>query len=201
MIGFLFRQRPAISAAGEVLDDPPRALRRLFPAHEDALPAFGRRGSGLERPHNIDVIDEQHPPPVQIDVVPRILNIGKFREGRAEEVLSRLHLDPRDGFAVRVLIIDVAFDDIGEDLRAVESHHHLHGRICLAVLFGQLQLFGFGEIPFAAELLLPRARRIPRAIISHAHAKLVFRVGGETEAPINCAAIRVRQSIGSGIIL
>src|SRR5258706_7048054 len=36
-IGFLFRKRPAIGAAGKMIDDPPRAIRRRSEEHTSEL--------------------------------------------------------------------------------------------------------------------------------------------------------------------
>ena len=137
------RHRAPIGALHQAAQDRPRALRSLLAADEDLLVALGRRGARIERPDDVEVIDEEPAAHVGIDVLQRAVEVRQLRVRRTDEALARLHGRTRRELALRISERAGAFDDRRDHLRAVDRQYQLARRRGLSRGFvARLQFFG-----------------------------------------------------------
>ena len=137
------RHRAPIGALHQAAQDRPRALRRLLAADEDLRVALGRRRARIERPDDVEIVDEEAAAHIGIDVLQRVVEVRQLRVRRTDEALARLHRRARRELALRISERAGAFDDRRDHRRAVDRQYQLARRRGLSRGFvARLQFFG-----------------------------------------------------------
>ena len=208
--------RPAVRAAGQVLDHLARAflvvLNSSVPADEDALVAGGWGRARVERADDVDVVDVQDPPAVVHHVVARIVDVGDVGIRDAEVAHPGRHRHARDELPALVAEGVASLDELLAEHLAVERRHHRHRRLAPPGVLDEAGEAFLGrharfERPVAPVALLRLDRsagdELPPAVavVGGAEAQLVLGVPREEVRAVQGAPHRVGKDVRAGQVV
>ena len=193
-LNLFFHPRTPEPAPSQVLHNLP-GTRRIFPTANKQLRVARRmRRRRVIRPQNLHKLARHPPPPVRVQIRPRIHRIRVLREVHLNPMLARRQMDLSHRWCPRVVVRLIALNNLPDNLLAVHINIQLNRRFILPMNLAHLGNLRHRQSssPSTRPKILTRS---PPAPVRNPELQRVIRLHREAINTIQSAPNRERKII------